>query len=119
MNKKEINYESILHVFEGDHDCLVHELINETAGSIYDFEDEIDADKAFNLTVHQEEVAFALGFTFGKMFDLGKSEEEAMQTVDQIWEILKESTILPYLPIAPKKTPNSCPGNSAPVTPTP
>ena len=98
MDKKEINYNSILYLFEGNEDCPILALIQEIAGSIYDIEGEIDPDKAFDLTQHQQGVAFALGFTFGKMFDLSKFEEDALETLEQIKEIIRESEILRYLP---------------------
>jgi len=102
MDKKEINYDSIIYLFEGDEDCPIFALIQEIAGSIYDIEGEIDPDNAFNLTQQQQGVAFALGFTFGKMFEFGKSEEEAIQAVEQITELIRESEILRYLPAQKK-----------------
>ena len=102
MDKKEIDYNSILYLFEGNEDCPILALIQEIAGSIYDIEGEIDPDKVFDLTQRQQGVAFALGFTFGKMFEFGKSEEEAIQTVEQITELIRESEILRYLPAQKK-----------------
>ena len=70
MDKKDINYNSILYLFEGNEDCQISALIQEIAGSINDLElDKIDPDEAFDLTQRQQGVAFALGFTFGKMFE--------------------------------------------------
>ena len=102
MDKKEINYNSILYLFEGNEDCPILALIQEIAGSIYDIEGEIDPDKVFDLTQRQQGVAFALGFAFGKMFDLSKFEVEALKTVEQIQEIIRESEILRYLPVQKK-----------------
>jgi hypothetical protein len=103
MDKKDINYNSILYLFEGNEDCQISALIQEIAGSINDLElDKIDPDEAFDLTQHQQGVAFALGFTFGKMFDLSKSETEAIQVVEQIKKIIRESGILRYLPVQRK-----------------
>jgi len=103
MDKKDINYNSILYLFEGNEDCQISALIQEIAGSINDLElDKIDPDEAFDLTQRQQGVAFALGFTFGKMFEFGKSEEEAIQAVEQIKEIIRESEILRYLPAQKK-----------------
>jgi len=99
MDKKEIDYNSILYLFEGNEDCPILALIQEIAGSIYDIEGEIDPDNAFDLTQKQQGVAFALGFTFGKMFDLSKSETEAIQVVEQIKELIRESEIIRYLPV--------------------
>jgi hypothetical protein len=100
MDKKEIDYNRIMYLFEGNEDCPISKLIQEIAGSTNDLPD--GTDMIFDLTQHQQGVAFALGFVFGKMFDLSKYETDALQTVEQIKELIRESEILRYLPVQKK-----------------
>ena len=99
MDKKEIDYEAILRVFEGEDDCPITALIEEIAGSIYDIEGQDRNNKASEMSTQQQVVAFALGVTLMTMFKIDRSQIKAWEAIKSIQETISESGIFPLLPI--------------------
>jgi len=139
MNRQNIDYYAILDVFD-DEDGTLSDLfqkiaeetqglakervktIEEIAVKMMDTEwgKSLDVEwEAFEYAYGFAKVAFALGYTLGQMFEIDKSEEIAIKTLNQVKELIRESSLFRYLPIEPKTHLNSHPGNSASVTPTP
>jgi hypothetical protein len=112
MDKKVIDYDAVLRVFEGEmvNGCWLADLVDQITGSIYDIkaggtiydvngeERNVDKQKAFDLALEQKTVAFAIAITLMTMSEIDQSQTEALEAIEAIKKLIRESGVLPFLP---------------------
>lgn len=122
MNKKDIDYNNIMGLFDSSEKdlplstsiCDIAEgqakkelkIIEDVSEKIWATEWGKGIDLKAEVLAYAitfEDVAFALGYVLGQTFTIDKSEEEALETLAQIKEMIRESGFFSYLPIDPQR----------------
>lgn len=104
MKPTMMNYDSVLRIFEGGHDCplinFVQEMVEGEDGIGVNDRKAVDemgaSDEGFDLAMKYAEVAFCLGVLFNRLFDI--TDPDALDTLDSLEQEAREKCTIPYWP---------------------